>query len=164
MNSSKEKKNGMMRGFNRGIIMFVTTILLSLGVPSIFQDVEMDQVNAASFEQCGRSTKTGDYYIWSDGNAIRISESASGEGEVLVNAGNGYSMGFSIISDGNVLYYFLNKSMTTASGYASVGYIYQYDIKEKTSRQIGKVKNLEAIAAYHNHCLYLNCCQKMTLP
>ena len=157
MNSSKEKENGMMRGFNRGIIMFVTTILLSLGVPSIFQDVGINQVKAASFEQCGRSIKTGDYYIWSDGNAIRISESVSGEGEVLVNAGNGCSMGYTMISDGSVLYYYLNKSMTTASGYTSVGYIYQYDIKGKNSRRIGKVKNLEAIAAYHNHCLYLNC-------
>lgn len=149
-----------MRGFNRGVIMFVMTILLSLGVPSVFQNVGMNQVKAASFEQCGRSTKIGNYYIWSDGNAIWISESASGEGEVIVNAGNGCSMGYTMISDGSVLYYYLNKSMTTASGYASVGYIYQYDIKEKTSRQIGKVNNLQGVMAYHNHSLYLNCCQK----
>lgn len=149
MNNRKE--NGKMRGFGKGIMLFFMTMLLSLGVPSVFQDAGMSQVKAASFEQCSRTAKTGGYYIWSDGNAIRISESASGEGEVLVNADNGYRVGYSIISDGSVLYYYLNKNSVAAS------YIYQYDIAEKTSRSIGKVDNLRSIKAYYNQSLYLVC-------
>ncbi|HCT90796.1 MAG TPA: hypothetical protein DF613_05370 [Lachnospiraceae bacterium] len=135
-----------------GLLAFFLLACLTFATPV--------KAGAATFNQCGRETKIGNYYIWSDSstNSIRISKSKSGNGSPLVQASDGrYTAG--CISDGSTVYY-AERELTKGGAFVYNSYIYKIKVDGKDKSKIGYIKNISSPAAYYKGYLYLECYDK----
>ncbi len=145
-----------MKQLHKGILAILAMLVLTVCMPSVFGG-EAASVKAADFKTCGRSQKTGKYYIWSDNDVIRISEKKTGNGEVMVQAVSGGTMGYSILSDGKSVFY---EEKKLQSGYHYTSYIYRYSIPQKSSQLLAKVQDVLGLAACYKDNLYIECYDK----
>ena len=131
--------------------------LLSLCLLAVLLFAAPVKAQAASFKQCGRTVKTGKYYIWTDSrsNSLRVSTSKSGSGSVLVSAASGRYLTYSCLSDGATVYYVERGTYDSKGNYT--GYVCKIKTNGTGQATLGRLKNALHPTAYYKGSLYLDC-------
>ena len=114
------------------------------------------EAKTSAFRQCGRETKTGKYYIWSDNSSryLYAATSKSGNGSVLTEASDGRRIAYMQISDGFTVYYV--EVEDSGQNGNNTGYVYRIKVDGSGKKQIGVMKNVSGITTYYKGNLYLS--------
>lgn len=114
------------------------------------------RVWAGDFGECGRETKTGKYYIWTESvsRTIRISKSRKGNGTVLARAAKGREIR-NCFSDGKTVYY--AESEIVDEEWHTVDYLYRIGTNKKGKKYLNKVRNFSQFTAWYKGKVYMSC-------